>query len=1022
MRRFYGAAFLLLLSVSVFSQSIGGLFSEYHDRVSGNTVDKKVLAKTTKQTPTRINLNDHLSDYEVLEKNQLDLQSIINNQPEFLDIFIPGEMSVAFKLYKEDIRAAGYVVRTGSGQIFEPNLNNVFYRGYVEGYPRSLVALSVIDEEFKIMYSYGSGNYWIHLTKDDLYIHYSDKALLNPKYGSCATDDEAHLVNPGSFESAQTESLGSCVHIYLECDNQTYLDNGSSVANTESWANANLNEVSTLYTNDGFSVFVSEIKVWDIVDPYAGQSSTGGMLTVFGQTIQNDYNGRLAHLLTTRGVGGGIAWVGVLCSQYNAGSSSGPYAVSGSLSSSNPPTVPTFSWNVEVIAHEMGHNWGSPHTHACNWNGDNTRIDNCGGTAGYPEGSCSTADDPPLPDAGTIMSYCHLVGGIGIDFSLGFSDGDPAGTGPLTLMTNAFNNATCYTGGDCGSGTPSCSDGIQNFGELGVECGGNLCPDCVVVNDDCDGAKDVSSRINAGSGIPANNSSNALATSGTPTPSSSPYSANCNTYMSWCNNTNHNDIWFKLTIPAGSEPMGLLTVSTLGTSWDTQLAIWEGGCTGTGVPPATFLSANDDFHGGGANNWTSKTTVMVIPGNEYFIQVDGYNSSNSGDVNFDIEYFPISGVASQTGSLVSANWEGRGADGWTHYVNTVDNTVLLSVNKDDQLMGWLGIDGTSCRVQANTGATNLGSSGCGAPYIENQPTWAVMNRTWDLNPATQPGTAVDIRAYYSSADLTDVQSILATATHANMSHYKINAPGEEDLTVSGNDCHQMVGSEDYNEFDPGSYTYGTYATNGHYAQYAVSSFSGGGGGAGGGAQGALPITLLSFDGEAKERYNRIFWSTSSEINNEWMIVERSSNGYSEWTEIGRVQGNILSNKTLNYSLDDLNPSVLSYYRLQSIDVDGKVGYSEVISLRRNTNLSEAEFSVFPVPADQTVNLQYTGKLDDNFEMIIRDMSGKLISQNTINPRDNNGIQQIQISDYDKGVYIITLTNGDFSKVLKFTKT
>ena len=50
------------------------------------------------------------------------------------------------------------------------------------------------------------------------------------------------------------------------------------------------------------------------------------------------------------------------------------------LANNSVITVPTYSWNVMVITHEMGHLMGSNHTHACVWNGNNTAIDGCAAT------------------------------------------------------------------------------------------------------------------------------------------------------------------------------------------------------------------------------------------------------------------------------------------------------------------------------------------------------------------------------------------------------------------------------------------------------------------------------------------------------------------------------------------------------------------------------------------------------------------------------------------------------------------
>ncbi len=105
-------------------------------------------------------------------------------------------------------------------------------------------------------------------------------------------------------------------------------------------------------------------------------------------------------------------------------------------------SVPVYSWTIQVITHEFGHSLGSPHTHGCYWNNNNTSIDGCGTQAGYPEGNCVQGPIPSTTTKGTIMSYCHLIGGVGISFANGF------GPQPATLIRNRVNSKACLSA-DC---------------------------------------------------------------------------------------------------------------------------------------------------------------------------------------------------------------------------------------------------------------------------------------------------------------------------------------------------------------------------------------------------------------------------------------------------------------------------------------------------------------------------------------------------------------------------------------------
>lgn len=97
----------------------------------------------------------------------------------------------------------------------------------------------------------------------------------------------------------------------------------------------------------------------------------------------------------------------------------------------------------------------------------------------------------------------------------------------------------------------------------------------------------------------------------------------------------------------------------------------------------------------------------------------------------------------------------------------------------------------------------------------------------------------------------------------------------------------------------------------------------------------LPIELISFNGLASDKYNELSWQTSTEINNDYYVVERSTDGI-EFSEIGTVGGSGTSLNVNNYAFEDIHPELLTYYRLKQVDFNGNYTYSNVIVVKRKS--------------------------------------------------------------------------------------
>ena len=425
----------------------------------------EIFQKLTPDAEQRKNIElKGLTDYTLLNIENDQLSSLVKSKEEVLKINLPlANKNLTINLIEADIFGPNFKVSAASNRDKKiAYTNTAHYWGEIEGMQNSLVSLSFFKGEVAGVISFGGNTFNLgKIENQDFHVLYKTTDLQGVPEVSCHTDDVLHMKGDGYNAQGYRMDESNCVGIYIECAFDMYQDEGSIGAVTD-YVTAVFTQVAALYTNEAINVYISEILVWDVNDPY----SESNFLNDFRNTLNGNggFNGDLAHLLSYNG-SGGVAYLDVLCVPSFA------YGFSGINPTYND--VPLYSWTIEVFTHELGHNLGSPHTHACSWNGNNTAIDGCGPAAGYSEGC-----DAPLPDSGTIMSYCHLVGGVGIDFNLGF------GTQPGDLIRDEVYNASCLgTCVDCETVGQSCDDGDDCT--IGDAING-LC-ECVGTYTDADG-------------------------------------------------------------------------------------------------------------------------------------------------------------------------------------------------------------------------------------------------------------------------------------------------------------------------------------------------------------------------------------------------------------------------------------------------------------------------------------------------------------------------------------------------------
>jgi hypothetical protein len=183
----------------------------------------------------------------------------------------------------------------------------------------------------------------------------------------------------------------------------------------------------------------------------------------------------------------------------------------------------------------------------------------------------------------------------------------------------------------------------------------------------------------------------------------------------------------------------------------------------------------------------------------------------------------------------------------------------------------------------------------------------------------------------------------------------------------------------------------------------------------------LPISLLSFEGEALRSYNRIMWETENEINLGSYQLERSNDGFN-FESIATISPATPTGATgkNNYSYNDKTPiNGANYYRLKSIDIDKSESFSNVIKLSQEVNNN---IEMYPNPANDVLNIDIKSNITSTLTIKIVDISGRVLIQQSIDGKQGLNSIQLDIHELATGMYSVQIIeNKSLIIVEKLTK-
>lgn len=171
----------------------------------------------------------------------------------------------------------------------------------------------------------------------------------------------------------------------------------------------------------------------------------------------------------------------------------------------------------------------------------------------------------------------------------------------------------------------------------------------------------------------------------------------------------------------------------------------------------------------------------------------------------------------------------------------------------------------------------------------------------------------------------------------------------------------------------------------------------------------LPVTLISFTAAWQNEDVITKWTTTSETNTAYFEIERSIDG-NHFIPVGKTNASGNVSTTKNYAFADvavktqlntLPPKL--FYRLKTVDQDGKIQYSAIVVLDVKKN--QSLYTLFPNPARNQFMIEYAG-VPNQYSLKLLSSTGQIMMQKTVTSQK----EIVNVSTIANGVYYVLITD------------
>jgi len=371
--------------------------------------------------------------------------------------------------------------------------------------------------------------------------------------------------------------------------------------------------------------------------------------------------------------------------------------------------------------------------------------------------------------------------------------------------------------------------------------------------------------------------------------------------------TANNTVWFSFVATSTSQMVTTnINLAGGGVLGETQIAIYSSSnntCTGT----LTQVACQDDICNcmGPANNQLAEVTATgLVPGNTYFIRVDG-DGNNTGTFRICTQAAPANdGCANATSMALNTNYNFSNV-GASPYTNNNTGDLEFSCGSTENMVFY-------SFTPTITGTYNL---------IQGAQT---------CNSAS--GTQLIV--YNAGYNCGNIPTYPAAANPSAEMVCSAASSGPRNISLN------LVAGQTY-----------YIVLDGYAGAECTSTFSI--------TMPVLPIELVSFDGKVLNGKNELKWVTATETNNDYFEILVSHDAVI-FERVGTISGAGNSSTHQYYVYYDTNAKpTLNYYKIKQVDFNGEFSFSSIIVLDNTINPNKKVVKVVDLMGYE-VNQSYQG--------------------------------------------------------------